>query len=51
MSLPNSYVGTLKSFTRDILLGDTVQQVRLVVFDRVAHAVGSLTIPVNAAGK
>ena len=39
------------SFTRDVLLGDTVQRVRLVVFDRVAHAVGSLTIPMNAAGK
>jgi VWFA-related protein len=37
------------SFTRDILLGDSVQKVRLAAFDRMAHAVGALTVPVVAA--
>jgi VWFA-related protein len=34
-------------FTRDVLLGETVKRMRLVVFDRGTHAVGSLTIPLN----
>jgi hypothetical protein len=38
-------------FSRDILLGDSVKAMRLVVFDRKAHAVGSLTMPLGGAAR
>jgi VWFA-related protein len=38
-------------FTQVANLGENVESVRFVVFDRDAHALGSLTIPVKAASK
>jgi hypothetical protein len=44
---PEEYAKALKTgitFTRDILVGDAVAKLRILVFDRVAHGVGSLTM-------
>lgn len=38
-------------FAQDIAMGAGIARVRFVVFDREAHGVGTLTIPVQAAGK
>lgn len=36
------------AFSNNMLLGEQMNKVRLIVFDRGSNAVGSLTIPVNA---
>jgi len=36
------------AFSNSVLLGEQMNKVRLIVFDRGSNAVGSLTIPVNS---
>jgi VWFA-related protein len=47
---PDDYAQVQKNgipFTREILLGGTVQKMRVAVFDRATHATGTLTIPLD----
>ena len=39
------------AFSNNVLLGDRMNKVRLIVFDRDSNAVGSLTIPVNVGNQ
>ena len=38
-------------FAQDMTLPEEMQTVRLIVFDRGSHAIGSVTMPVPEAGK
>ena len=39
------------AFNQDVALDDTLSKIRVVVFDRGSNAVGSVSIPVDGAGK